>query len=353
MEMTDQKKSVSFADANNIKLKDDNMPLEDPEKLDDISEKLISNQQDPLNRHGLLYHGYPRSVWVGLYVGSIVNFICNNIFTVLILGFITYPAVGVIPVVLDVFVLIPAFIIARRGLAATEIVSDPDPAGSWNIGWLILYSFLINQGILWTLDSYIKLAALLEPVCAHTDGVSEDAYHQSCSWAHHPGEFYFHALTGPAVLITSTFNFYKFSRGLVFPIEFHRWTGRIHNFFVLCAGIGSVFLAIVSATASWIKIGFYILVCFWIPTMLMGWYHITKIHKDVVLHKRWMTRNYALTCCAITLRLYNLLSLGNTPYFLMVYLSLIHPVIVEMYLQYTDSCDILWWKEKLNRFFRK
>jgi hypothetical protein len=261
------------------------------------------------------------------------------------LGFITYPVIGIIPLFFDIFFIIPAFFIARKGLEATYNPNPniPEPPGSWNVYWLVFYSFLFYQGLLWSLDSYIKMMALLEPVCEHVDGQSTEAYNQSCSWAHHPGEFYLHALTGPAVLLTASFNFFKFSRGLVFPIEFHRWVGRIHNVILVSATIGAISLAIVSSTPGWIKAGFYLLVCFWFPTMAMGWYHI-RIRKDVDLHKRWMIRNYALTVCAITLRLYNLLSLGNTPYYLMVYLSLIHPVIVEGYLQYTNDCDIIWWK---------
>jgi hypothetical protein len=292
----------------------------------------------------LRYYGYPRSVWIGLYVGSIVWFVNNNIFTFLILGFITYPAIGVIPLFMDFFVIIPAFFLSRKGLAATlDPTAPPEPPGSWNVPWLILYSFLFYQGLLWSLDSYIKIAALMEPLCEKIAGQSTADYNQSCSWANHPGEFYLHALTGPAVLLTASLNYFKFSRGLVFSMDFHRWMGRIHNTILLIATVGAIALAIVSSTPGWIKAGFYLLVCFWCPTMLMGWYHI-RFNKNVELHKRWMTRNYALTVCAITLRLYNLLSLGNTPYFLMVYLSLIHPVIVEGYLQYTNDCDILWWK---------
>lgn len=64
-----------------------------------------------------------------------------------------------------------------------------------------------------------------------------------------------------------------------------------------------------------------------------------------------MTRNFALTVCAITLRLYGMIALGQTPYYLMVYLSLIHPIVVEYYLQKENDCDIVWWKEKLSCLF--
>ena len=69
-------------------------------------------------------------------------------------------------------------------------------------------------------------------------------------------------------------------------------------------------------------------------------------NKNIEMHKRWMTRNFALTVCAITLRLIAVL---QAPYYLMVYLSLIHPCIVEYYLQKEDDCDIVWWKDKWAR----
>ncbi len=104
--------------------------------------------------------------------------------------------------------------------------------------------------------------------------MTEEVYNQMCSWAHHKSRFYTHALTGPIVLMCAVFNFMKFSRGIVFPIEYHRWIGRIHNILMLIASIGAALLAQVSATKDWIKVAFYFLLVLWSPTMLMGWYHI-------------------------------------------------------------------------------
>lgn len=288
------------------------------------------------------YRGYDRSVWIGFYVGTLTFIVCNNIFTFLLFGFVTYPALGIVVWIIDLFILLPAFLEARKGLAATE-PSVPELKGSWNVSQLVLLSFLLFQGVLWGMQSLFKQAADMSPKCIEQEGQSQDAYDQACSWADNKGYFYLHAISGPLVLMCSVFNFMRFSRGLVFPIEYHIWVGRIHNILLLVATIGAGLLADVSATADWIKIGFYILLCLWAPTMLMGWYHIRWNNKNIPMHKRWMTRNFALTVCAITLRLYNVLSLGNTPYYLMVYLSLIHPCIVEYYLQQEDDCDKQWW----------
>ncbi|TNV76954.1 hypothetical protein FGO68_gene12625 [Halteria grandinella] len=161
-----------------------------------------------------------------------------------------------------------------------------------------------------------------------------------CSWALNKTRYYIHVISGPIALICSVFNFFSFSRGKVFPISFHIWVGRLHNLAVLVASLGALLLGLVSATPEWIKVGFYFLLCLWLPSMLLGWYHIRT--GNLKQHQRWMTRNFACTAAAITLRLYALVTLGNTPYYLMVYLSLIHIAMTEVYLQVSDGCDRKW-----------
>lgn len=153
-----------------------------------------------------------------------------------------------------------------------------------------------------------------------------------CSWSFHFPEYLSHAIPGPIVLLCSVFNIMRFSRGQVFPIKFHIWIGRLHNVMIIASAVGAILLARVSATLWWIKIGFFILLAIWVPTMLLGWWHIRK--QNYLQHQRWMTRNFACTAAAITLRLYALVTLGNTPYYLMVYLSIIHIIITEFILQY-------------------
>jgi uncharacterized membrane protein YozB (DUF420 family) len=151
-----------------------------------------------------------------------------------------------------------------------------------------------------------------------------------CSWALNKIHFFSHAIPGPIVLLCGCFNFMRFSRGQVFPMKAHVWVGRIHNLVLLFGAVGAILLASVSATPLWIKMGFFILLALWVPTMLMGWWHIRK--GNVKQHKRWMTRNFACTAGAITLRLYSFITLGNTPYYLMVYLSFIHIILTEIIL---------------------
>ena len=226
------------------------------------------------------YRGYDRSVWIGMYVGVITFAICNNILTFLVLGFITYPAIGVVVWTIDFLVLLPVFLLSRQGLAVTQ-PEEEETKGSWQVSRLAFLAFLLFNGLLWGLDSLFKQAAWITPRCIDAAGITDQVYDQQCSWAHHKARFYLHAVTGPLVLMCAVFNFMKFSRGAFFPIEYHRWIGRIHNILMLLATIGAAMLAEVSATEGWIKIGFYILLCFWAPTMLMGWYHIRYKYYDL------------------------------------------------------------------------
>jgi uncharacterized membrane protein YozB (DUF420 family) len=151
-----------------------------------------------------------------------------------------------------------------------------------------------------------------------------------CSWSLNIPSFYAHAIPGPIVLMCGCFNIMRFSRGQVFPLKAHIWVGRLHNVMILAGAVGAILLARISATPSWIKLAFYILLGLWVPTMLLGWWHVRR--GNIKQHQRWMTRNFACTAAAITLRLYGLITLGNTPYYLMVYLSFLHLPITEIIL---------------------
>ena len=244
---------------------------------------------------------------------------------------------------------------ARMGIQATD-ASVVGKEKTWNVAWLIFAGIIVYQSALWGIQSIFKQAIGLSPMCDYnpqppyndddTNAVwfpknnYYSFYEQSCTWASHKDKFYSHALTGPIVLMLGCFNFFKFSCGVVFSIDTHRWVGRIHNVIMFAAGIAALFLASITATPFFITIAFYILVIIWIPSMLLGWYFIRQ--GNVKQHQRWMTRNFACTAGAITLRLYNLLALGNTPYWIMVWLTMCHLPVVEAYQQYIDDCDRVW-----------
>lgn len=269
------------------------------------------------------YRGLPYSVWNGLFIGSIVVLILHSTIGFLMMGFLTQP-IGLLVAIPDVAVVIPLIILSSIGKKRSYVNSRNYTQG---IGSIIFWSVTFYMGLLWGIHSYIKPA----PSCEKVPGMRDEDFPMICSWAKHPLQYYIHAIPGPLALLCSVFNIMKFSRGQVFPIAAHVWVGRVHNIAIIVASIGAVMLGSVSATPNWIKMGFWLLLCLWLPTMLVGWYYGYK--GDIPNHKRWMIRNFACTAAAITLRCYNLVTLGNTPYYLMVYLSLIHIIITEVILQ--------------------
>lgn len=242
--------------------------------------------------------------------------------------------------------------------------------GTWNKGWLTFAGVIVYQSWLWGVQSIVKQ---LPGTALNADGVAiageaatprcfynpaypydDDGtttarwfptnnyysfYQQSCTWNENKGRFYSHSFIGPFVLLLGCFNFFKFSRGLVFKITWHRIIGRIHNVLVIAGSIGAILLASITATPRFITAAFYLLVAIWLPSCLLGWYWIRQTPPNIRQHRRWMTRCFACTCGAITLRLYNLLGLGGTPYWIMVWLTMCHLPVVEFYLQYTEDCD--------------
>ena len=88
----------------------------------------------------------------------------------------------------------------------------------------------------------------------------------------------------------------------------HRYTGRIYFLLgVIPGGVAGLMMAINAYGGIVSQLGFGLLALLWFYT---GWQAYMAIRSgQVQLHQQWMTRNYALTCAAITLRIYLPLSM--------------------------------------------
>ena len=292
--------------------------------------------------------GYPYSVWNGIYIGGITVICQHLIFSFLMFSTTIWSIV--------VFYVLPIPILIyyiHKARITRNSFQKVDSSRSNDTLWFIWSGFLVYQSALWGIQSIFKQAIGLSPKCDYSPAApynddSTDArwfptnnyqsfYEQSCTWSDHKGHFYSHALVGPFVLMTGCFCFFKFSRGVVWDISYHKLIGRIHNVLVVFAGLAAISLSLVTATPPFITTAFFILTLLWVPSALLGWYFIRG--GNINQHKRWMTRNFACTCGAITLRFYNLIALGQTPYWIMVWLTVCHLPVVDAYLQYVDDCD--------------
>lgn len=82
----------------------------------------------------------------------------------------------------------------------------------------------------------------------------------------------------------------------------HRVTGRIYAVGCLIGGASGFMLALGASTGLPSTLGFGLLSIAWIYTTAQGWRH--ALQRDIPRHQAWMIRSFALTCAALTLRLY-------------------------------------------------
>jgi len=95
--------------------------------------------------------------------------------------------------------------------------------------------------------------------------------------------------------------------------QLHRALGRCYALAVLIGWCASLPIALHAQTGPIASAGFLTLGACWIATTTTAIWKIK--HSDIPAHRRWMTRSYALTTAAITLRIYLLIILTqNIPF---------------------------------------
>ncbi len=109
-----------------------------------------------------------------------------------------------------------------------------------------------------------------------------------------------HVLGGAVVLLLGGWQFstrLRRSRPNV-----HRWMGRVYLTCVLLGGVAGLFLAPLADGGIVAKFGFATLAVLWLYS---GFKAYTAVRRgDILNHRLWMLRNFALTLGAVTLRIY-------------------------------------------------
>lgn len=86
-------------------------------------------------------------------------------------------------------------------------------------------------------------------------------------------------------------------------LALHRWSGRLYlGVGVLVGGLAGLFMAAHAFGGLAARLGFACLALGWLYTGLRAYLAIRA--RDIVSHRRWMVRNFALTFAAVTLRLW-------------------------------------------------
>jgi uncharacterized membrane protein len=106
-----------------------------------------------------------------------------------------------------------------------------------------------------------------------------------------------HTMGGAVAAIIGPFQFLRFLRNRCRAV--HVWLGRIYLLSVLAGGLAGLYFAI-SFSGDGAGKGFTFLAIAWLFTGSMAYRAIRR--RDILTHRRWMIRNYALTFAAATLR---------------------------------------------------
>jgi hypothetical protein len=116
--------------------------------------------------------------------------------------------------------------------------------------------------------------------------------------------FYIHIFAGAVCIATALIQFSRYILKKSKPI--HRWSGKLYVFVVLFLGAPTGFYMSFFAKGSfWERILFMFMAITWFITTYYGFSTIRK--KNVLAHKIWMMRSYAMAMTAVTFRIYHIL----------------------------------------------
>jgi len=116
--------------------------------------------------------------------------------------------------------------------------------------------------------------------------------------------FYIHIAAGALCIGTALIQFSRYILKKTKAI--HRFSGKIYVFVVLFLGAPTgLYMSFFAKGSFWERALFMFMAGWWFVTTLNG---LTTIHKrNIVAHKVWMIRSYAMAMTAVTFRVYHIL----------------------------------------------
>ncbi|MBL7745224.1 MAG: DUF2306 domain-containing protein [Chitinophagaceae bacterium] len=155
--------------------------------------------------------------------------------------------------------------------------------------------------------------------------------------------FYIHISAGAICIVTALIQFSRFVLKKVTAL--HRWSGKLYVFVVLTLGAPTgLYMSFFAKGSFWERSLFMFMAIFWFITTFYG---LTTIHKkNILAHKIWMMRSYAMAMTAVTFRVYHILfyvlgwgHLEN--YEVSLWISVIGNMLFTEYLIYRKSRSYL------------
>lgn len=155
--------------------------------------------------------------------------------------------------------------------------------------------------------------------------------------------FYIHIAAGALCIGTALIQFSRYI--LKKSKAIHRFSGKIYVFVVLFLGAPTgLYMSFFAKGSLWERSLFLFMAAFWFLTTLNGFTTILK--KNVVAHKIWMMRSYAMAMTAVTFRVYHiifyLLDWGHLEnYELSLWISVIGNMLFAEWIIYRQSRNYL------------
>jgi hypothetical protein len=115
--------------------------------------------------------------------------------------------------------------------------------------------------------------------------------------------FYTHIFAGAVCIATALIQFSRYI--LKKSKAIHRWSGKLYVAVVLFVGAPTgLYMSFFAKGSFWERVLFMFMAGCWFFTTYYG---LTTIHKkNVVAHKIWMMRSYAMAMTAVTFRVYHI-----------------------------------------------
>ena len=151
--------------------------------------------------------------------------------------------------------------------------------------------------------------------------------------------FYIHIFAGAVCILTALIQFSRYI--LKKSKAIHRWSGRLYVFVVLFLGAPTgLYMAFFAKGSFWERVLFMFMAIFWFITTYYGLGTILK--KNVLAHKIWMVRSYAMAMTAVTFRIYHIvfymLDWGHLEnYELSLWISVVGNMLFAEYIIYRQS----------------
>lgn len=122
------------------------------------------------------------------------------------------------------------------------------------------------------------------------------------SFEQHPLGIYAHVFAAAIALALGPFQFSARLRES--NLRLHRWMGRLYlGVGVLLGGLSGLYMSQHALGGIVAKLGFASLAACWIGTGLAAYLAVRR--NDLVSHRQWMVRNFALTLAGVSFRLYS------------------------------------------------